>query len=81
MRDEWKSGACGGGDRSISGGLGEGFSDGLDRGAAIRVGLEEMSGPDRDIAVSDLEVAELARGSERRCFARVDSTTLAELLA
>ncbi|MFT6812653.1 MAG: proteasome alpha subunit [Gammaproteobacteria bacterium] len=79
--DERNYAALGGDAEAIRGRLGEGFTDGLDRGAAIRVGLAALSGPDREIAVSDLEVAELARGSERRCFARVDSTTLAELLA
>jgi proteasome alpha subunit len=79
--DERDYAAIGGDAEAIRGRLGESFIDGLDRGAAIRVGLEALSGPDREIAVSDLEVAELARGSERRCFARVDSTALAELLA
>jgi proteasome alpha subunit len=79
--DERDYAAIGGDAEAIRGRLGESFIDGLDRGAAIRVGLAALSGPDREIAVSDLEVAELARGSERRCFARVGSTALAELLA
>ncbi len=79
--DERDYAAIGGDAEAIRGRLGESFTDGLDRGAAIRVGLAALSGPDRQIEVGDLEVAELARGSERRCFSRVDSTVLAELLA
>lgn len=79
--DERNYAAIGGDAEAIRGRLSESFTDGLDRGAAIRVGLAALSGPDREIEVGDLEVAELARGSERRCFSRIDGATLAELLA
>ena len=79
--DERNYAAIGGDAETIRGRLGESFVDGLDRRAAIRVGLAALSGPDREIEVGDLEVAELARGDERRCFSRIDATALAELLA
>lgn len=79
--DERDYAAIGGDAEAIRGRLGESFADGLDRGAAIRVGLAALSGPDREIELSDLEVAELARGDGRRCFSRIDATALAELLA
>jgi proteasome alpha subunit len=79
--DERNYAAIGGDAEAIRGRLGESFVDGLDRRTAIRVGLAALSGPDREIKVSDLEVAELARGDERRCFSRIDAAALAELLA
>jgi proteasome alpha subunit len=79
--DERNYAAIGGDAEAIRGRLRESFADGLDRRAAIRVGLAALSGPDREIEVSDLEVAELARGDERRCFSRIDAAALAELLA
>ncbi|WP_394942784.1 proteasome subunit alpha [uncultured Ilumatobacter sp.] len=79
--DERNYAAIGGDAEAIRGRLGESFADGLDRGAAIRAGLAALSGPDREIEVGDLEVAELARGNERRCFSRIDAAALTELLA
>ena len=79
--DERNYAAIGGDAETIRGRLGESFVDGLDRRAAIRVGLGALSGPDREIEAGDLEVAELARGDERRCFCRIDAIALAELLA
>jgi proteasome alpha subunit len=79
--DERNYAAIGGDAETIRGRLGESFVDGLDRRSAIRVGLGALSGPDREIEAGDLEVAELARGDERRCFCRIDAIALAELLA
>ena len=79
--DERNYAAIGGDAETIRGRLGKSFVDGLDRRAAIRVGLGALSGPDREIEAGDLEVAELARGDERRCFCRIDAIALAELLA
>ena len=79
--DERNYAAIGGDAEAIRGRLGESFVDGLDRRAAIRVGLAALSGPDREIEVGDLEVAELTRGHARRCFSRIDAAALTELLA
>lgn len=79
--DERNYAAIGGDAEAIRGRLGESFVDGLDRRAAIRVGLAALSGPDREIEVSDLEVAELTRGHARRCFSRIDAAALTALLA
>jgi proteasome alpha subunit len=57
------------------------WSAGLDRSAAVHVGLNALSGPDREISAAELEVAELSRSHGRRCFSRIDATELAAILA
>jgi proteasome alpha subunit len=57
------------------------WSAGLDRSAAVHVGLNALSGPDREISAAELEVAELSRSYGRRCFSRIDATELAAILA
>ena len=57
------------------------WSAGLDRSAAVQVGLNALSGPDREISAAELEVAELSRSHGRRCFSRIDATELAAILA
>ena len=57
------------------------WSAGLGRSAAVRVGLNALSGPDREISAAELEVAELSRSHGRRCFSRIDATELAAILA
>ena len=79
--DERDYAAIGGDAEAIRDRLGETWAADLDLAAAIRVGLDALSGPDRDITPTDLEVADLSRGNGRRCFRRLDSTALAELLA
>ncbi|MBT4983769.1 MAG: proteasome subunit alpha [Ilumatobacter sp.] len=73
--------AIGGDAEAVRERLAETWTAGLDRSAAVRVGLNALSGPDRDIAAAELEVAELSRGNGRRCFSRIDATTLADILA
>ena len=55
-------------------------SDGTMR-SALRAAVKALSGPDRTLAASDLEVAGLMRGSERRSFKRVDTGRVTEWLA
>jgi proteasome alpha subunit len=57
------------------------WSAGLGRSAAVHVGLNALSGPDREISAAELEVAELSRSHGRRCFSRIDATELAAILA
>ena len=57
------------------------WSAGLGRSAAVHVGLNALSGPDREISAAELEVAELSRSHGRRWFSRIDATELAAILA
>ncbi len=74
--DERDYAAIGGDAETIRGRLAESWSDGLDRAAAIAVGAGALAGPDRQIPPADLEIAELARTNGRRCFHRLDPTTV-----
>jgi proteasome alpha subunit len=47
---------------------------------ALRSSVAALAGPDRQLALSELEVAVLARSNERRAFQRLGPTELAELL-
>jgi proteasome alpha subunit len=57
----------------------EGFRDDLDLGAAVRLGVAALGGDEREIPVTELEVALLRRGSGRRCFARVSDAEVTAL--
>jgi len=78
--DERDFAAIGGDAESIKQRLAESWTDGLDLAGAVRVGIDALSGPDRELALTELEVAELARGNGRRCFTRIDTEVLATLL-
>jgi proteasome alpha subunit len=79
--DERDYAAIGGDAEAVRERLAANWTAGLDLSAAIRVGLDALSGPDREISAAELEVAELSRGSGRRCFSRIDATALDVLLA
>ncbi len=78
--DERDYAAIGGDAEAIRGRLADGWSDGLDLAAAIRLGRNVLAGDDREIPPSDLEVAELSRSNGRRCFRRVEAEGLAAAL-
>lgn len=61
--------------------LSEGFSEGDDLGAALRVAARSLAGPERTLAAPDLEVALLARNGVRRCFRRLEDPEVTDLLA
>ena len=69
--DERDHAAIGGDAEATRSRLEETWTDGLDRSAAISVGVAALGGPDREIPAAELEVAELARGNGRRCFHRL----------
>ena len=69
----------GGDSEAIGSRLAEGFSEGLDLADAVRLGAAALSGPDRNIDSSDLEVAVLQRGNGRRCFRRLASDEVAAI--
>ncbi|HWL45763.1 MAG TPA: proteasome subunit alpha [Ilumatobacter sp.] len=60
--------------------LREGFTEGLDLAAAVRLGASALAG-DRELPYTELEVAQLARGNGRRCFRRLDDPAVADILS
>ena len=81
VMDQRDTAVLGGDAEAIAGRLEEGFEDGLDLEAAIRLGVGALGGGDREIPDSELEVGVLARGNGRRCFRRLADTEVAALLA
>ena len=71
VMDEQDFAAIGGDAETISSRLAETWTDGLERTAAVALGLKALGGPEREIALEDLEVADLARTNGRRCFHRL----------
>jgi proteasome alpha subunit len=69
--DERDYAAIGGDAEATRSRLEETWIDGLDRSAAVSVGVAALGGPEREIPSAELEVAELARGNGRRCFHRL----------
>jgi proteasome alpha subunit len=74
--DQRNTAVLGGDAEGIAERLGTGFTDGLDLAGAIRLGVSALTGPDREISTSELEVGVLDRGSERRCFHRLDDSAI-----
>ena len=71
----------GGDAESVARRLKEAYTPGLARAAAVKAAVGAIGGPDRTISPAELEVAELARGDERRCFRRIENDELDALLA
>lgn len=57
------------------------FAEGQSLAAAVQEATRALSGPDRTLVATDLEVAILSRGNGRRCFRRLDDVTVAAALA
>ena len=74
--DERNYAAIGGDAESIETRLADTWTDGLDRLAALRLGVAALGGPDREIPSTDLEIADLSRNNGRRCFHRLDAVTV-----
>ena len=73
---------CSGGDsEAVRDRLSDGWSQELDRDAAVRLAVQALAGPDRSISADELEVAVLAAGNGRRCFRRLDDAETEGLLA
>ncbi|CAN5545138.1 proteasome subunit alpha [soil metagenome] len=79
--DQQDHASLGGDSETINARLAESFADGLDLGAAVRLGVSALAGPDRTIDASDLEVAALERGNGRRCFRRLSEQELTAALS
>ena len=59
----------------------ESYRDGQSLAAALQSATTALSGPDRTLAATDLEVAALSRANGRRCFKRLTDDEVAEALA
>ncbi|MFL2986680.1 MAG: proteasome subunit alpha [Candidatus Poriferisodalaceae bacterium] len=73
---------CIGGDsEAVLDRLSDGWSQDLDRDAAVRLAVQALAGPDRSISAEELEVAVLAADNGRRCFRRLDDAETESLLS
>jgi proteasome alpha subunit len=81
VMDEKRFSVLGGDADAITGRLNTTFDDDLDLAGAVRMAIAALSGPDRQIATTDLEVAALARTNGRRCFTRLGDDEVGALLA
>ena len=79
VMDQKNYAVLGGDAEAIEGRMREGFRDELDLAGAARLGVSALAGPDRDIPVSELEVALLRRGPGRRCFVRLSDAEVTAL--
>jgi proteasome alpha subunit len=81
VMDEHGFTVLGGQAEAITDSLKADYTEGLDVGAAIRLGTKALGSPDsRDIAADQLEVAVLDRTRPRRKFRRMDDEEVARLL-
>jgi proteasome alpha subunit len=81
VMDQRNTTVLGGDAETVGTRLREGFRDDLDLAGAVALGMSSLGGPDRQIPVTELEVAVLARGNGRRCFRRIDDAAVTALLA
>ncbi len=79
--DEDGSTVLGGDAETVRERLRANISEGLDMGAALRVAVTALAGPERVLDAGNLEVAVLARTAARRAFRRVLEPELTPLLA
>ena len=79
--DERDYAAIGGDAESIRTRLSERWTDEMDLSTAVNVGVAALAGGDREIPATELEVAALSRGTERRCFHRIPEADVESLLS
>ncbi len=79
--DQRNTTVLGGDDDTREERLRSGFSEGMDLVSAVNLGVSALAGPDRELPVSELEVAVLSRGNGRRCFLRLDDEAVTALMA
>lgn len=80
VNDQRDVAVLGGDTEPVATRLREGFQEGLDLAAAVRLGATALAG-ERELPPTELEVAHLSRGNGRRCFRRLDDDTVAQILA
>jgi proteasome alpha subunit len=79
--DERRYTVLGGDAEAIGGRMKDSFVDGQPLNAAVQEATRALSGTERSLAATDLEVAILSRSNGRRCFRRLDDETVAAALA
>ena len=72
--------ALGGESDAIATRLQEGFGEGLSLVDAIKLGVSALSGSDKEIPASSLEIALLERNGGRRCFRRLEPSEVDAVL-
>jgi proteasome alpha subunit len=80
VMDEDRFTVLGGDADAISARLEDAWQPALDLPAVLGVAVGALAGPDRTLSASDLEVAVLDRGAERRSFRRIERSELPDLL-
>ena len=78
LLDEKRFCVLGGDAEGIAARLTNAYRDDLDVGAAVRVAVEALSGSERKIVATDLEVATLVRNGKRRAFTRLSDDVVAQ---
>ncbi|NCY09261.1 MAG: proteasome subunit alpha [Actinobacteria bacterium] len=78
LLDEKLFSVLGGDAEGIAARLTNAYRDDLDVGAAVRVAVEALSGSERKIVATDLEVATLVRNGKRRAFTRLSDDVVAQ---
>ncbi|MDO8362145.1 MAG: proteasome subunit alpha [Actinomycetota bacterium] len=81
VMDERRYTVLGGDAEAIGGRLKESYADDEALPVVVREATKALSGPDRTLAATDLEVAVLSRTNGRRCFRRLTDAAVAEALA
>ena len=56
------------------------FQADMSLASAVKAAVAALAGPERNLGVDDLEVAVLERGTQRRCFARLQDSDVAGLI-
>jgi proteasome alpha subunit len=80
VMDEHRYSALGGDAEAIADRLEEAWQPDLDLAGAVATAVGALAGPDRTLAIDDLEVAVLERGAARRAFRRLTDAELGPLL-
>lgn len=78
--DENTSCILGGDAEAIAQRLGQDVNPSQDLSAAVRLAVQALSGPDRQLTSDDLEIAVLQRNGERRCFVRISDEDIEQIL-
>ena len=79
--DEQRFCVLGGDAEGIRQRLENGYTENGSLASALQIALSALKGADRELAVSDLEVAILERNGKRRCFSRLSDDAVTRLLA
>lgn len=78
--DENISCILGGDAEAIAQRLGQDVNPSQELTTAVRLAVQALSGPDRQLTSDDLEIAVLQRNGERRCFVRISDEDIEQIL-